>query len=88
VATFLLATAGTASLVFISERFNDQLLTDADVAESVGIDVLGSIPDGRRFRRIYRAAAVGNGRSQAAPPGAASYDDDRAEEASPRVVPK
>ena len=88
VATLLLATAGTASLVFVSERFNDQLLNEADVAESIGVDVLGSIPDSRRFQRVFRAPAAGNGHSRKAPAQVAEYDDGRPEDSKTHVVPK
>jgi len=65
-ATAVLATAGTASLVLASEMLNDKLRTDAEVAEALGVPVLGTIPDGRKFQRAYRLRADGDDRRRAA----------------------
>jgi uncharacterized protein involved in exopolysaccharide biosynthesis len=58
--TLLLATAGTATLVFVSEQLNDRLRTELEVEEALGIPVLASIPDGRLARRVFHTN--GNGR--------------------------
>jgi uncharacterized protein involved in exopolysaccharide biosynthesis len=68
VATFVLATAGTASLVFASERFNDQDSAAADADELNGAPGPESIPDRRRYVREARPPANGDRRSQPAEP--------------------
>jgi polysaccharide biosynthesis protein PslE len=60
--TLLLATAGTATLVFLSEQTNDRLRTESDVERVLGVPVLGTIPDGHHAGRIFPTPK--NGRAQ------------------------
>ena len=60
----MLATAGTATLVFLSEQTNDRLRTESDVERVLGVPVLATIPDGRHAGRIFPTPK--NGRSQTA----------------------
>jgi uncharacterized protein involved in exopolysaccharide biosynthesis len=62
--TLVLATAGTATLVFLSEQTNDRLRTEADVERVLGVPVLATIPDGRHMGRVFPTPK--NGRSQTA----------------------
>jgi uncharacterized protein involved in exopolysaccharide biosynthesis len=62
--TLMLATAGTATLVFASEQLNDRLRTEADVERALGVPVLATIPDSRNAGRVFPTHK--NGRSQPA----------------------
>ena len=63
IATLVLATAGTAALVFVSENLNDRLRTEGEVEEALGVPVLATIPDGRHARRVFHTnGSNGNGR--------------------------
>jgi polysaccharide biosynthesis protein PslE len=62
--TLVLATAGTATLIFASEQLNDRLRTEMDVEQALGVPVLATIPDGRHERRVFPTYA--NGRTQRA----------------------
>ena len=65
--TLMLATAGTATLVFASEQLNDRLRTEGEVEEALGVPVLATIPDGRHARRVFHTNGSngnGNGRTQ------------------------
>jgi polysaccharide biosynthesis protein PslE len=67
VATLILATAGTATLVFFSEKLNDRLRTEGEVEEALGVPVLATIPDGRHARRVFHTnGSNGNGRTPGA----------------------
>ena len=62
--TLMLATAGTATLVFLSEQLNDRLRTEADVERALGVPVLATIPDSRHAGRVFPTRT--NGRAQPA----------------------
>ncbi|HEY4235259.1 MAG TPA: Wzz/FepE/Etk N-terminal domain-containing protein [Lacipirellulaceae bacterium] len=51
--TLMLATAGTAMLVFASEQLNDRMRSEIDVEQALGVPVLATIPDGRHARRVF-----------------------------------
>jgi polysaccharide biosynthesis protein PslE len=60
--TLMLATAGTATLIFLSEQLNDRLRTESEVERALGVPVLATIPDGRLARRVLPTHT--NGRPQ------------------------
>jgi uncharacterized protein involved in exopolysaccharide biosynthesis len=60
--TLMLAVAGTAALIFLSEQLNDRLRTESEVERALGVPVLATIPDGRLTRRVMPTHT--NGRSQ------------------------
>jgi uncharacterized protein involved in exopolysaccharide biosynthesis len=60
--TLMLAVAGTATLIFLSEQLNDCLRTESEVEQALGVPVLATIPDDRLTRRVLPTQT--NGRSQ------------------------
>jgi uncharacterized protein involved in exopolysaccharide biosynthesis len=72
--TLVVAIFGTASLVLASESLNDKLRNERDAQEALGVPVLGTIPDGRNFRRVFRTRTTTNGRHEPEVPPSSKVD--------------